>query len=50
MLLGNNKVCRVVGIGSIKLKVTYEVTRILQGVRHVPELKRNFISLGMLDA
>lgn len=50
VLLGNNKACKVTGIGAIKLKLADGVTRILQEVRHVPELKRNLISLGMLDA
>ncbi|KAH9763594.1 hypothetical protein KPL70_001222 [Citrus sinensis] len=35
--------------GLVKIKMFDEVTRILHGVRHAPELKRNLISLGMLD-
>lgn len=27
-----------------------ETTKLLQNVRHVPKLKRNLISLGMLDS
>ena len=37
------------GIGVVTLKLVDGVTRRLQGVRHVSELRRNLISLGMLD-
>lgn len=37
------------GIGTVTLKLVDGVPRTLQGVRHVPELRRNLISLGMLD-
>ena len=47
--MGNNNGCKIVGIGLVKIKMFDEVTRILHGVRHAPELKRNLISLGMLD-
>lgn len=50
MLLGNNKACKIDDIGSIKLRLTYGTERILQEVRHVPELKRNLVSLVMLDS
>ena len=49
VLLGNNKACKVIGIGTIRLKLNDGIERVLQGVKHVPELKRNLISLGMLD-
>ncbi|KAH9750670.1 hypothetical protein KPL71_013960 [Citrus sinensis] len=35
--------------GSIKIKMFDGVMRTLHGVRHAPKLKRNMISLGMLD-
>ncbi|PON41343.1 Zinc finger, CCHC-type [Parasponia andersonii] len=49
VLLGNNKPCKVAGIGSVRIRMFDGMERILQQVRYVPELKRNLISLGMLD-
>lgn len=49
VLLGNDKTLKVVGIGSIKLQLTDGAVRILQEVRYVPELRRNLISLDILD-
>ena len=37
------------GIGSVRLKLSNGSVKILLGVRLVPELKRNLISLGILD-
>ena len=50
MLLGNNKACEVARIGTVKIKMCDGVERVLQGVRHIPELKKNLISIGMLDS
>lgn len=50
VLLGNNKQCDVVGIGEVKLKLANETVKILQEVRHVPDLKRYLISVGVLDS
>ena len=47
--MGNNMTCSVVGIGSVKLKMTDGLVYEMQNVRHVSELKKNLISLGMLD-
>ena len=47
--MGNNNACIVVGIGTIKIKMHDEIIRELINVRHVPELKRNLVSLGILD-
>ncbi|PON54809.1 LOW QUALITY PROTEIN: Gag-Pol-related retrotransposon family protein [Trema orientale] len=49
VLMGNNMACKVMGIGSISIRMFDGVTRILKNVRHVPELKRSLISLGTLD-
>lgn len=49
VLLGNNKACKVAGVGSIRLKLDNGNERVLGDVRHVPDLKKNLISLGMLD-
>lgn len=47
--MGNNATCKVVGIGSIKLRLTDGTEKIMTHVRHVPDLKRNLISLGTLE-
>ncbi|KAH9678917.1 hypothetical protein KPL71_025907 [Citrus sinensis] len=49
VMMGNNSLCKVVGLGTIRLKMFDGVIRELSEVRHVPELKRNLISLGILD-
>ena len=49
VLLGNNSPCKVIGIGSVRIKTNDGFERVLPDVRHVLELKRNLISLGMLD-
>ncbi|PON85524.1 hypothetical protein TorRG33x02_186730 [Trema orientale] len=50
VLLGNNKGCKVVGIGTVRIKMHDGVERVLENVRYLPELKRNLISLGTLDS
>ena len=47
--MGNNSICKVVGIGTVSLKMYDGMVRELTQVRHVPELKRNLISIGILD-
>ena len=42
--------CKIVGVGSVKIKMFDGVIRTLTDVRHVPELKKNLISLGVLDS
>lgn len=49
VMMGNNAVCKIVGIGNVNLKLHDGTIRELREVRYVPELKRNLISLGMLD-
>ncbi|KAH9778820.1 Integrase catalytic domain-containing protein [Citrus sinensis] len=49
VMMGNNAVCKIMGIGNINLKLHDGTIRELKQVRYVPELKRNLISLGMLD-
>ena len=50
VFMGNNNPCKIVGIGSIKMKMFDGIVRTLTEVRHVPDLKRNLISLGELDS
>lgn len=49
VLLGNNKARKIVGVGTIKIKIFDGTMRMLTNVRHIPGLKNNLISLGMLD-
>ena len=49
VLLGNNKPCKVEGVESVRIKMYNGVEKVLENVRYIPELKRNLISLGMLD-
>ena len=49
VLLRNNKACNVVGIGNVKIRMQDGIERTLTNVRHIPELKKNLISLGTLD-
>lgn len=48
-MMGNNVMCKVVGIDNINLKLHDGSTYELKQVKHVPDLKRNLISLGMMD-
>ncbi|KAG8494480.1 hypothetical protein CXB51_011893 [Gossypium anomalum] len=50
VLMGNNVSCKIAGVGTIKVKMFDGVVRTLSDVRHVPELKRNLISLSTLDS
>ncbi|KAH9769644.1 hypothetical protein KPL71_012096 [Citrus sinensis] len=49
VVIGNDSSCRVVGRGLIRLKMFDGIIRELRDFKHVPDLKRNLISLGMLD-
>src|SRR3954470_301422 len=48
--MGNNAECRVVGIGSIRMRMFDGEVRTVTNVRHVPEVSRNLLSLGALEA
>ena len=50
VFMGNNNACNIAGIGSVTMKLKDETVNLLRNVRHVPHLKRNLISLGMLDS
>ncbi|KAG8489524.1 hypothetical protein CXB51_017540 [Gossypium anomalum] len=50
VLMGNNASCKIVGVGTIKVKMFDGVVRTLSDVRHVPELKRNLISLSTFNS
>ena len=47
--MGNDATCPVIGIGTVKIKMFDGVVRVLSNVKHVPNLRKNLISLGVLD-
>ena len=49
VLMGNNIACQIVGIGNISIRMFDGSVKILSGVRHVPNLHQNLISIGALD-
>ena len=48
VLMGNNASCRMIGIGTVKIRMFDGVVRTLCDVRHVRDLRRNLISIGAL--
>lgn len=47
--LGDNRSCAIVEIGTIMLRLPGGAKSELRHVRHVPEIKKNSISVAMLD-
>ena len=47
--MANYSMCRIIGIGNVRLKPHDGSTRELKQVRFMADLKKNLISLGMLD-
>ena len=50
MLMGNDHVCPIGGIGSVRIRMHDGVVKELKEVRFVPQLTKNIISLGTLEA
>jgi len=50
VFMGNGIPCKIVGVGSIRIRMFDGIVRELTDVRYVPELKSNLISLGVLDS
>jgi len=48
--MGNNVVCKTVGIGNIRMRMFDGHVQTLTNVRHVPDLRKNLLSLGDLKA
>lgn len=48
--LGDDEACKIVGKGEVQLNLDNGTALQLTGVRHVPNLKRNLISVGQLAA
>lgn len=49
VVIGNDASCKVIGRSTIKLKMLNGIIRESTDVRHILNLKRNMISLSMLD-
>lgn len=49
VLMSNNSICKVIGFKKVGLKMYDGMVRELTQVRHVLELKRNLISISILD-
>ena len=49
MLMGNNHTYKIVGVGSVRIKIHDGVVWTLAGVRHVPDMSKNLISLSTLE-
>ena len=48
--MGDDHPCSVEGVGTIRIRMFDGMERELKGVRYVPQLKRNLISVGTLEA
>nr|GEW16865.1 retrovirus-related Pol polyprotein from transposon TNT 1-94 [Tanacetum cinerariifolium] len=48
-LLGDNRACTIRGTGKVRVKMKDGSSFMLKNMRYIPELKRNLISLGILD-
>jgi hypothetical protein len=46
----NNVAYKIVGIGTIGIRMHHGIVRTLTNVRHIPNLKKNLISLDTLDS
>ena len=48
--MGNDATCTIIGMGTIKTKMSDGVVKTLEEVRHIPNMRKNLISLGTLDS
>ena len=48
MYLGDDQPCSIVGKGIVKIKLKGSVWE-LKDVRHIPDLRKNLISVGQLE-
>ena len=49
VIMGNDATYSIIGIGIVKIKMFDGVVRVFEDVRHIPDLRKNLISLGVLD-
>lgn len=50
VFMGNNVECKSISKGTVNLMMHDGIVRTLTDIMHVPNLKRNLISLGTLDS
>lgn len=50
VLMGNDHPCQIEGIGSVKIQMFDGTVRIVTDVRYIPDMRKNLLSLGVLDA
>ena len=50
VLMGNDASCKIVGVGTVRIKMFDVIVRMLANVKHVQYLKRNLILLSTLDS
>jgi hypothetical protein len=48
--MDNDATCTIIGMGTIKIKMSDGVVRTLEDVRHILNMKKNLILLGTLDS
>jgi hypothetical protein len=48
--MGNDTTSTIIRMRTIKIKMSDGVVRTLEDVRHIPNMKKNLISLGTLDS
>jgi len=49
-LMMNDVACKTIGICSIRMKIFDGQMRIFKDVRHVPDMRKNLLLLGALEA
>jgi len=50
VLMGNNGYCKFVDLGFVQIRMHDGVVKTLIEVHHVPELKENLVSVGVMDS
>jgi len=48
--MGDDRPCNMEGIGTVQIKMFDKMVRVLKEVRYVPQVKKNLISVGALEA
>lgn len=48
--MGDDEPCKIVGMGKVRIRLKNGNQCMLKEVRHVPELKKNMISIGQLGS
>ena len=49
VLMGNDASWKIIGVGTIRIKMFDGIVKMLGDVKHIPYLKRSLISLSTLD-